>query len=103
MPNLLKEIPADLPDELFQQLVSNDKFTIERIVSKGHCSPENHWYDQQNNEWVLLIKGEAILEFNDQRSVHLNEGDYLNIPAHERHRVKWTANDRETIWLAIHY
>jgi cupin 2 domain-containing protein len=73
-------------------------------VSRGHTSPEGFWYDQEEHEWILLLKGGAILLFeNQQCSISLGPGDYLDIPAHIRHRVEWTDPDQETVWLAVHY
>jgi len=104
MNNLFEAIPADIPDELFNDLLSNPKLRIERIVSYGHASQENQWYDQEHNEWVLLIKGKAQIEFqSDNRIVTLGEGSFLDIPAHTKHRVNWTKRKAQTIWLAIHY
>jgi cupin 2 domain-containing protein len=77
--------------------------TIEKIISKGQKSPNSDWYDQKKNEWVMILRGKAVLSFEDQTSVQLNEGDFINIPAHKKHRVTWTDPDNETIWLAIHY
>jgi len=77
---------------------------VERIVSHGHCSPDGFWYDQDENEWVILLKGSAGLRFEDQDSVLvLNPGDYLHINGHQRHRVEWTDPKQETIWLAVYY
>ncbi len=90
-------------EEFFELLVKNDAVTIEKIISKGQKSPESDWYDQEKNEWVMVLKGKAILSFEDKMSVHLNEGDFINIPAHKKHRVAWTDPDSETIWLAVHY
>lgn len=93
-----------LPDELVQTLASGKGMRIERIVSRGHCSPPGFWYDQSDDEWVMLLKGEARLRFEqDDRMVRLAEGDYLNIAAHQRHRVEWTAENTETVWLAVFY
>ena len=100
--NLFASIPEDLSTEFFQTLVSSAEIRIERIVSKGHKSDRDFWYDQDLNEWVVLIEGAARLEFID-RTVTLQSGDYVNILAHERHRVDWTTPDAETIWLAIFY
>jgi cupin 2 domain-containing protein len=102
--NMLGQIPTQLPEELFQILASGEGMRIERIVSKGHASPPCYWYDQPENEWVMVVKGEAKLRFEkDDRIVHMKAGDYVNIEAHERHRVEWTREDAETVWLAVFY
>ena len=102
--NLLEQIPTQLPEELFQILVSGEGMRIERIVSKGHVSPAGYWYEQPENEWVMVVKGEATLRFEKgDRIVHLAEGNYVNIEAHERHRVEWTRENAETVWLAVFY
>lgn len=102
--NLLEHIPAQLPAELVQTLAAGKRTRIERIVSKSHCSPPGFWYDQDEDEWVLLVKGEARLRFEkEDRALHLAEGDYVHIPAHVRHRVEWTQENTETVWLAVFY
>jgi len=103
MNNIFDAIPEDLQSEVFEKLVASDAVRIERIISKGHQSPESGWYDQDKNEWVLVLRGEAILVFADESSVRLKTGDFINIAAHQKHRVEWTTPDVETIWLAIHY
>lgn len=103
MNNIFSSIPESLEAEVFEKLVNNDSVSIERIISKGHQSPESGWYDQDKNEWVLLLRGEAILLFEDESSVHLRAGDFIEIQAHKKHRVEWTMPDVETIWLAVHY
>ncbi|MFZ4481040.1 MAG: cupin domain-containing protein [Rhodoferax sp.] len=100
--NLLCSIPPNLPEELVQTLLSSPDIRIERIVSRGHQSAPGFWYDQDQNEWVLLVQGEARLQFEDQ-TLCLKAGDYVNIAGHQKHRVDWTAPDRDTIWLAIFY
>jgi cupin 2 domain-containing protein len=100
--NLFSSIPENLSTEFFQTILSSDEISIERISSKGHKSEQNSWYDQDLNEWVLLVKGAARLEFTD-KTLNLKPGDYVNILAHEKHRVDWTTPDEETIWLAIFY
>lgn len=102
--NIFKEIPKEIPDEIFQKILSTDKLKIERILSKGHASPKEGWYDQNTNEWVILLKGKAKLTFKERKNpVELTPGDYINIPSHVKHRVEWTDPSQETIWLAIHY
>ncbi len=103
MPNIFADIPPLLPEELLETLVQNTHIRIERIVSKGHITPIDEWYDQDENEWVILLKGAARLAFTDQSEVELKEGDFINLPAHLKHRVSWTAQNTETVWLAIFY
>lgn len=102
--NVFADIPAALPEELIQPLVRGKGMRIERIVSKGHSSPPGFWYEQADDEWVLLLKGEATLRFEkDDRLLHMSAGSYVNIPAYERHRVEWTTDATETVWLAVFY
>jgi cupin 2 domain-containing protein len=101
--NIFSEIPDNPDKEIFERLAGSGQVTIERIFSRGHASPATGWYDEDTSEWVIVLRGEALLTFADQTSVHLREGDYLNLPAHRKHRVDWTAQDQETVWLAVHY
>jgi cupin 2 domain-containing protein len=102
--NLFSGVPREFHEELVTTVLSASSFRIERIVSRGHASPEGFWYDQPAHEWVLLVSGAARLRFEDEPGdVDLKAGDHLNIPAHRRHRVEWTAPDMDTVWLAIHY
>jgi cupin 2 domain-containing protein len=101
--NLFESIPGKLSEELFSELVRAGNVRIERIVSKGHSSPATGWYDQADNEWVVVLKGEARLAFEDGSEVHLTAGSHITIAAHTKHKVVWTTLDTETIWLAVHY
>ena len=101
--NIFANIPDTVDTEIFEALADGEGVTIERIISKGQQSPESGWYDQGKNEWVMILRGGAILLYEDGSSVALNPGDFINIPAHTKHRVNWTAPDIETIWLAVHY
>lgn len=101
--NIFNNIPADLSEEVFQTLCKSENVHIERIISNGQSTPENEWYDQENNEWVILLQGKAGIRFENEELEELNAGDFINIPAHKKHRVEWTEKDVETIWLAIHY
>jgi cupin 2 domain-containing protein len=102
MTNLFADLPKELPDELITTLLAAANVRIERIVSHGHASPRDFWYDQDQHEWVVLLKGAARLRFEDG-IMEMKPGDYVNIPAHKRHRVEWTPPDEPTIWLAVHY
>ncbi|MEB3295881.1 MAG: cupin domain-containing protein [Synechococcales bacterium] len=100
--NLFDKIPPDLPEEVGQTLLSASNLTIERIISKGHQSADDFWYDQDQHEWVILLKGAARLQFEDHMLL-LTPGSYVHIPAHVKHRVDWTTPHEESIWLAIFY
>jgi len=101
--NIYSGIPEDFTEEVFEVLAQNKHVKIERIVSRGHISPDTGWYDQEQNEWVMVLKGNASISFEDETVIHLGEGDYIHIPAHRRHRVIDTSAVTETIWLAVHY
>ncbi len=103
MKNLLNNIPKNLLDELFETLIKTDAIHIERIISKGHTSPEEDWYDQDLNEWILLLKGAARLAFEDGSEVSMGPGDSLEIPAHVKHKGVWTGPEGETVWAAVHF
>jgi len=103
MNNIFNNIPQNIEEEVFEQLLNSENLKIERIISKGHHSPASAWYDQERNEWVMILTGKAILLFEDGSTICLKKGDYINIPAHKKHQVKWTEPNIETIWLAIHY
>lgn len=102
--NIFQNIPVGIPEEIIEVIITSENIRIERIISKGQVSPENFWYDQEENEWVFLVRGKAVIKFFDEnKSVELKTGDYLNIPSHTKHRVEWTDPDVETIWLAVFY
>jgi len=101
--NIYKQVPDDLSDEVFEFLAQSEDVKIERIISKGHKSPGSGWYDQEQNEWVLVLKGSASISFENEAVIDLKEGDYINISAHVKHKVISTSTITETIWLAIHY
>ncbi|MBE9564985.1 MAG: cupin domain-containing protein [Proteobacteria bacterium] len=103
MKNILTNIPNNLESEVLERLVDAENVQIERIISLGHRSPDTGWFDQETNEWVMVLKGEAVLLFEEGTTKNLKPGDYLNIPAHTKHKVEWTEPDSETIWLAVHY
>jgi len=101
--DFFSNIAKDLTDEFFEEILVSKNVTIEKIISKGHTSPKSGWYDQDKNEWVMVLKGGAILSFEDEKQVHLKSGEYINIPAHKKHKVSWSEPDVETIWLAVFY
>ncbi|MCC7182366.1 MAG: cupin domain-containing protein [Rhodocyclaceae bacterium] len=103
MSNLFAGIPADLTAECFDLLAAAPAVRIERIVSRGQATPDGEWYEEESNEWVLLVQGAARLVFGDGHEWALGPGDWIDIPAHQKHRVTWTDPEQDTIWLAVHY
>ncbi|MBC7820314.1 MAG: cupin domain-containing protein [Planctomycetaceae bacterium] len=104
MNNVFADIPAALTEEIVQTLLTSSNLRVERIISLGHSSPDGFWFNQEQNEWVVLLKGAAKLRFeNADELVAMQPGSFVNIPAHQRHRVEWSDPAQPTIWLAIHY
>ena len=102
-PNLFADSPGSAGEQVVA-LLSRPGLRIEKIVSNGQSSPAGFWYDQPEAEWVVVLSGEARLRFEDEaRPRKLGPGDFVDIPAHRRHRVDWTHPDQPTVWLAVHY
>ena len=102
--NIFADIPRHLLDERITFVLAAPNVRIERIVSHGHRSPPGFWYDQDEHEWVIVLRGQAKVRFEgDSSSIALGVGDYVDIPAHRKHRVEWTTPDEPTVWLAVHY
>jgi len=101
--NLLELPEGDLNSELFETLLQRPGIRVERIISSGQSTPPGEWYDQDRDEWVLLLAGAALLSLaGEEEPRRLLPGDSLLLPAHCRHRVESTATDRATVWLALH-
>lgn len=101
--NLFSHLPSTLLEEKFEILAGNRNTRIEKIISTGQHSPEGFWYDQEENEWVVVLKGGAEVAFDDGTAHSLQPGDHLLIPAHKKHRVQWTAPNEATIWVAVFF
>ena len=101
--NIFENIPLKAEEEIIEKLLVNKNIRIERIISKGHDTKDDFWYDQDENEWVIVLQGEAKLLFEEREEVLLKTGDYINIPSHIKHRVEWTNPKKDTIWLAVFY
>jgi len=100
MNNLFQNLPTGV-DETIQVLAQSGAVTIERIVSNGQASPPEFWYDQDREEWVLLLQGEAALAFDTGETREMKAGDYFLIPSHLKHRVSRVS--RDAVWLAVHF
>lgn len=101
--NIFNNLPEALNGEVFEPLLQTPGLLLERIVSNGQVTPEGEWYDQERDEWVLLLRGCAGLRFEGEETITLTPGDYQHIPAHCRHRVEWTSEQEQTVWLALHF
>jgi cupin 2 domain-containing protein len=103
--NLFADVSAaNAGEEAFSEIFAQRGLKIERIISLGQASPPEFWYDQACNEWVIVLKGSATLQFEDEPATRaLGEGDYVFIPARKRHRVEWTDPQQPTVWLAVHF
>lgn len=100
--NLFDFPSAPLSAEQIDLLLHRDTVRIERILSQGQASPSDFWYDQDEDEFVVLLQGEALLELcNPDEQLRLRPGDHLTIAAHRRHRVAWTHPHQISLWLAI--
>ena len=102
--NLFHASAVTSTNEVFDELLRGGEFKLERIVSTGQATPPGQWYDQADHEWVVLLSGGAKIVFEGEAEpVCLSPGDWINIPAHKRHRVEWTDPHQQTVWLALHY
>jgi cupin 2 domain-containing protein len=98
--NIFEDIPDASATEQSRPVFESAGVKIERIVSHSHASPKDFWYDQDHDEWVLVLRGDAVLEFGEGRMVEMRTGDHLLIPKHVKHRVERTC--AEAVWLAVH-
>jgi len=102
--NLLDQLPRALQGENLETVISRGEVRFERIVSTGQASPPDFWYDQNENEFVLLLAGAATLRIEGEECVlEMRPGSFVEIPAHRRHRVEFTQADPPTIWLAVFF
>jgi cupin 2 domain-containing protein len=102
--NIFSKIPYFMMDEISETLLKTKHFKLERVISAGQSTPEGEWYDQDTNEWVIVLSGSAGLLFEGEREAFLMyPGDYIHIQSHQRHRVEWTDPEQKTVWLALHY
>jgi cupin 2 domain-containing protein len=96
--------PISADEEAFSENFARPGLKIERIISRGQVSPTDFWYDQAWNEWVIVLKGSATLQFEGEPTTRaLGVGDYVSSLAKKRHRVEWTEPQKPTVWLAVHF
>ncbi len=98
--NLLVTGSKDNEIEVITALFSMKEARLEWIVSYGQSSDEGFWYEQDQDEWVMLLKGNAVLRFEGDCDLSLQAGDCLTLPAGLKHRVHSVSDD--AIWLGLH-
>lgn len=98
--NLFASLSAATDGERFETLFASPACRVERILSFGHASPPGFWYEQAEDEWVVLVAGCAVLAFAGGRMLDLRAGDWVSLPARCRHRIESVSAD--AIWLAVH-
>jgi cupin 2 domain-containing protein len=102
--NIFADLPKIKKREVFQVLIKDKKLRLERIISTGQVTGEGHWLKQKHNEWVVLLKGKAVLRFWGKKELlRLKQGEYVFIPKNLKHRVEWTDPDQKSVWLALHF
>ena len=90
-------------NEFFDTLCKSANVHVERIISNGQTTPPGKWFDSDKNEWVLLVQGKATLQMENNTLIHLKAGDYLLIPAHQKHRVSYTSAKPHCIWITLYF
>ncbi len=104
MDNIFADLPEQLPEELITTLLEKPGIRVERILSQGHSSAPGFWYQQEENEWLLLVQGQAGLRFEkEKQDRQLTAGDTLFINTGVRHRVTWTSEQPPCIWICLFY
>ncbi|MCL2305650.1 MAG: cupin domain-containing protein [Planctomycetaceae bacterium] len=100
--NFFDDLPMSLSEELIENVFQAEYVRIERIVSTGQSSSSEFWHDHSEGKWLILLRGYAILEFQDgpQRQ-RLLFGDYIYIPPHRKHRIFSMSEKHTTVWLAV--
>lgn len=99
--NLYDSVPDCFPEELTQILHQSGSIRIERIVSCGQVTPDDFWYDQDEEEWIVLLEGEAVLLMEPGKTISLRKGETLLIPPHQKHKVIHTSCEPQCIWLCV--
>ncbi|MEN9520059.1 MAG: hypothetical protein RLZZ381_2647 [Cyanobacteriota bacterium] len=98
------QLPNSLPQlELNEMLVDSNQIIIKKIISTGQVTPPGEWYDQEQNEWLIVLQGAGELSYEDNSRIKLIAGDYLLIPAHQKHRVEYTSTEPPCIWLTVFF
>jgi cupin 2 domain-containing protein len=88
--------------ESFETLLKSNSLLLEKILTHGELKSPGKWYDQEKDEWVMMVQGKATIEYDDGNRIEMKKGDYVIIPAHLKHRVIETSESPDCVWLALH-
>ena len=64
--NLLADLPNAAGGEVLEILLARDGRRIERIVSHDPATAAGEWYDQDDDEWVVVLQGAARIEIEGE-------------------------------------
>ena len=95
--NLFEDRAPPAAGERIDVLLEHRNLVGERIVSSADITPKR--YVQAQDEWVVLLSGEAKLEV-EGKVVDLKAGDYLFLPSGIPHTVQSASEG--AMWLAVH-
>lgn len=110
-------------EEIIKILFKNENVKIEKIISTGQTTD---WQESNKNEFVILIQGNAEIEYYDNRmcedknfktnenimknlkntndmKLQLGKGDIILIKKGERHRVSYTSKNPCCVWICIFF
>jgi cupin 2 domain-containing protein len=96
--NIFCITPISPGSEVSEILYGSNNIRIERIISNLSPSPKGFWYDQNEDEWVLILEGRAQLDIEGKKE-KLKKGDWILIKKHEKHRVESTS--KKCLWLCV--
>ncbi|MGI9392075.1 MAG: cupin, partial [Parvibaculales bacterium] len=65
--NIFSKLGSNLTEEEVTSLLAEGGVRVERIVSTGQATPEGKWYDQEQDEWVILLRGGAGLRIESEK------------------------------------
>lgn len=95
--NLHHDAIAPATGERFDTLLAHQGLVIERILSSSKIASQT--YVQSQDEWVVLLQGEAMLDVEGQL-LPLRSGDHVFLPSQTRHTV--LSVSQGAMWLAVH-
>ncbi|MDR2007096.1 MAG: cupin domain-containing protein [Acidaminococcales bacterium] len=102
MQNIFECFQGNNGKEITEELFRLKEGRVARIISTGQKSAPGFWYEEKEDEWVIVLLGEGEIEWPDGRRKFLKAGDWLFLPALEKHRVAYTSACPPCVWLAVY-